>query len=1398
MIGDTISYPSYAKLLPSGQSFYTWAASTSDARALQRASSGRIAATWYASTSFQTDVNLIDGNVHQVALYVVDWDSAARSERIDVLDASNNQVLNTQTVSSFHGGEYLIWNVSGHVIFKITTLAGGNSVLSGLFFDTIRPPTITQNPVSTSVGVGQSATFSVTATGNSLSYQWQTSPNASSPFVNIAGATSASYITPTTVLSDDGKQFQVIVANITGTATSSIATLGVSIQPPVITQNPSNTLVSAGQVASFSVVATGSNLTYQWQTRSNTSSPFANITGATSASYVTLATVLSDNGKQFQVVVTNSVGAVTSSLATLMVTAGPSVSFIHTDTVTQGNWSGTYGADGYNVIGDTISYPSYAKVLPSGQSFYTWAASTSDARALQRASSGRIAATWYASTSFQTDVNLIDGNVHQVALYVVDWDSAVRSERIDVLDASNNQVLNTQTVSSFHGGEYLIWNVSGHVIFKITTLAGGNSVLSGLFFDTIRPPTITQNPVSTSVGVGQSATFSVTATGNSLSYQWQTSPNASSPFVNIAGATSASYITPTTVLSDDGKQFQVIVANITGTATSSIATLGVSIQPPVITQNPSNTLVSAGQVASFSVVATGSNLTYQWQTRSNTSSPFANITGATSASYVTLATVLSDNGKQFQVVVTNSVGAVTSSLATLMVTAGPSVSFIHTDTVTQGNWNGTYGADGYNVIGDTISYPSYAQVLPSGQSFFTWAASTSDARALQRASSGRIAATWYASTSFQTDVNLIDGNVHQVALYVVDWDSAVRSERIDVLDASNNQVLNTQTVSSFHGGEYLIWNVSGHVIFKITTLAGSNSVLSGLFFSAAADTTPPTVSLIAPSASSTVSGTILISANASDDRAVAGVRFTVDGNPIGVEVPNLPYSTVIDTTTLGNGTHNISATARDAANNTQTKTVTVTVINASGLNNPIKIENASTGTSAWQLVSPATNAEIQGYASLTSVNVGGQISFFVSTPDLNYNMDIYRMGWYSGAGARELSGPITLPGIVQPAPTVDPGTGLIECHWTNPYVLTVPTNWTSGIYLVKLTANTSGKQSYIIFVVRDDNRPSSIIFQSSVTTYEAYNNWGGKSLYAYNSTGANATKVSFNRPYALGYNPASAPGVGAGHFLTNAAPATYTSPEGWEYNMVRWLERNGYDVTYLTDVDVHETSNALNIHRAFLSVGHDEYWSWNQRQNVENARDHGINLGFFAADVCYWQVRFEPGFDGQIDRTIVGYKESALTSDPYALDSDPTNDKYITTLWRANNTKPPENRMVGVAYLEDPVNTDIVIANASNWVFNSTGLKNGSHLPGLLGYEVDGILKNSPPGLQTLGASPVPNGTSYMTLYTASSGAQVFGAGSIQWAWGLDDDYFAPALRPSVLNVAAQQITANVLNQFSK
>jgi hypothetical protein len=457
------------------------------------------------------------------------------------------------------------------------------------------------------------------------------------------------------------------------------------------------------------------------------------------------------------------------------------------------------------------------------------------------------------------------------------------------------------------------------------------------------------------------------------------------------------------------------------------------------------------------------------------------------------------------------------------------------------------------------------------------------------------------------------------------------------------------------------------------------------------------------------------------------------------------------------------------------------------LSNPVQIENAKPGDLGWQVDKPvAKNGEIEGYASRTSVRLGRKISLFVSTLDPTYELTIYRIGWYNGAGGRKMLDTITLSGVDQRARvTKDPETGLLEADWEKGYRFRVPRNWTSGVYIAKLVSDGSitgdRYMSYINFVVRDRKSRADYLFQTSDTTYQAYNNWGGKSLYSFNSTDEQpAYKVSFNRPYKNGWNDA-----GAGQFFD------------WEVNMLRFLEREGYDVTYATNIDTHKSRKMLLRHKAFLSVGHDEYWSLKMRNNIERARNKGVSLGFFGANIGYWQMRFERSpLTGKRFRTLVSYRGAAREKDPLALDGDPDNDHLITTRWRDEllNRKPrPEEALIGVMYHGNPVDSDIVISNAAHWVYTGTGARDGDLLKGLLGYETDASFGYAPPGTEVLAHSPDPWGFSDMTIYEwEPSGATVFATGSIQWSWGLDSS----DISPSRVSPVAQQMTRNVLARF--
>jgi hypothetical protein len=461
--------------------------------------------------------------------------------------------------------------------------------------------------------------------------------------------------------------------------------------------------------------------------------------------------------------------------------------------------------------------------------------------------------------------------------------------------------------------------------------------------------------------------------------------------------------------------------------------------------------------------------------------------------------------------------------------------------------------------------------------------------------------------------------------------------------------------------------------------------------------------------------------------------------------------------------------------------------------NPIVVENQQQGTNTWQLgrtgfsISDDATGQIKGYASSTSVNKGGQITFHVSVnPAQNFSADIYRVGWYGGLGGRLMAqlGPIA--GTKQHTCSPDSATGVVDCAWSPTVNYTVPNTWTSGVYLVVLT-NAANYQSYITFVVRDDNRTADLLYQQSVTTYQAYNNYPigtGKSLYEFNSYGSTVTatntiraaKVSFDRPYADGY--------GSGQLTGNGW--------SWERYYVGWLEQSGYDVAYSTNLDTHTNGARLLDFKGFLSVGHDEYWSKAMVNAATTARDAGVNLGFFGSNTAYWQVRFEQSAGGAADRVMVCYKSATR---------DPVKDSTATALWRDPPVSQPEQALVGVQYTahlqNDGRGAMYVVQNSGNWVWEGSGFSDNEQVPGILGYESDRLMSEyaAPPNTSytTLARSPVTDAagvSEYQTssVYQAPSGAWVFASGTNHWSFGLG--------KPGVTNAGVQRATSNVLNRF--
>ncbi|MEM8862795.1 MAG: N,N-dimethylformamidase beta subunit family domain-containing protein, partial [Chloroflexota bacterium] len=454
--------------------------------------------------------------------------------------------------------------------------------------------------------------------------------------------------------------------------------------------------------------------------------------------------------------------------------------------------------------------------------------------------------------------------------------------------------------------------------------------------------------------------------------------------------------------------------------------------------------------------------------------------------------------------------------------------------------------------------------------------------------------------------------------------------------------------------------------------------------------------------------------------------------------------------------------------------------------NPILLENQLEGDDDWGITNPAANQEVMGYASKTSVNIGDSIDFHVSSKESSFSIKVYRLGWYDGKGARLVHGPVSVNGQTQSVSSPQSGTGLLDLDWDSSYTLNVPVTWVSGAYLVKLTNNNQNDQAYIPFIVRDDNRPADVVFQHSVTTWQAYNNFGGKSLYTHNSTNSdNAHVVSFNRPYASDF--------GSGELLR------------WEYQLIRFLEREGYNVTYVTNLDTHQSVEPLKQHKVFLSVGHDEYWSWEMRDHVEELRANGTDLGFFTANAAYWQVRFDNSPHNNVpDRIMTGYRYDATNGDPIYNDGDSSNDYLATGLFRNHPTNRPEESLIGVMYGLFPVDDeDMIITNSDHWVFENTGLNNGDVIPNILGYEVDGIYGFGPENLEILASTPLQHPTtpsrdltSYMTVYETEYDSYVFATGTIQWSWGLDNFVKSFDAARNFESDEAKQVTRNVLDRF--
>jgi hypothetical protein len=454
-------------------------------------------------------------------------------------------------------------------------------------------------------------------------------------------------------------------------------------------------------------------------------------------------------------------------------------------------------------------------------------------------------------------------------------------------------------------------------------------------------------------------------------------------------------------------------------------------------------------------------------------------------------------------------------------------------------------------------------------------------------------------------------------------------------------------------------------------------------------------------------------------------------------------------------------------------------------------ENSRPGTTDW-LVTATPPGGVEGYADHVSAQAGDEVTLYVTSTAETVKVKAYRLGWYQGKGARFVANLGNRPGVVQPAPAFNRATNVVECHWKPTMRFQVGRDWPPGYYLLRL-GTSKGYSQWVPLVVRDDASKAAIVVQSAVTTWQAYNRWGGYSLYlGPTATGSDVSNrsrvVSFDRPYPPGWEDGTADLFGN------------------EYPLVQLVERLGVDVTYWADTDLHARPALLANHRCLVSLGHDEYWSSTMRFACQDAVAKGLSIAFLGANACYRHIRLDPSPTGD-DRRVVCYK--VASEDPwYGKDN-----AEVTANWFEGPDPRPESALTGVEYQAfQPSGSafeNLVVTDPSSWIMEGTGLKAGAQIPGANGSEFDRYVPGAPApeNFAIVCHSPITSvvGPSYsdMGYYTVKGGGGVFASGTASFVnrlWanpGALPVPFAPRPIPGV-TAPLTRITTNVLAEFAK
>ena len=509
------------------------------------------------------------------------------------------------------------------------------------------------------------------------------------------------------------------------------------------------------------------------------------------------------------------------------------------------------------------------------------------------------------------------------------------------------------------------------------------------------------------------------------------------------------------------------------------------------------------------------------------------------------------------------------------------------------------------------------------------------------------------------------------------------------------------------------------------------------------------------------------------------------------------------------------------------------------------------------------STEIEGFATDMSVNAGTHIDFKVNVnggAGSDYQVEIFRLGYYGGSGAREVAEWTNTSATVQPDALVDASRGLVDAgNWSVTDGWDVPADAVSGVYIARLQRLDSngnpidGAVNQIPFIVRNDGESHDIVLQTSDTTWQAYNAWGGNNgevganLYGDKNDSIDwdpipgAGDFSQDRAYAVSYNRPFITRDGSGEFS-----GAHDYLFGADYAAIYWLEKQGYDVSYISGVDTDRLgADYLKNYKSFISVGHDEYWSGDQRENVEEARDAGVNLLFWSGNEVYWKTRWDVAYsaDGTEYRTLVCYKETLAVGDTNAgpedyYNLDPTDvwtGTWMDTRFHGNplagggnpeDVDPltglnpachcAQNALTGQLFGPDGTGQfggalDVPVSYGALRFWRDTAAADGEldMAPGVIGYEWDTAPDDSmrPAGLIKLSETTLPwNGilvdegnttapgvaTHTLSLYRSASGSLVFGAGTVFWSWALSNLHDNTPYAATIENLDIQQFTINM------